>query len=230
MLPTLLLLLLVLLRTPCPATHVVVLKFLNHLHLLLKQVVEQNHLLLQLQTDVIGREEFRVLLFELLPHECGEARLYPGLVLQREDNVLLGHVLLQAPLYQVLNVLDVLTRNFAPPFLVLRTRTLLSALLVARVAPAVLRARREGAAILMSRQKLPLAAMAVGMVPLALPNGTAASRMVVLPSHLYTRARWFECFATTMKRPRVASSLLFVPRAHGGGSPSSKHRQAHARI
>jgi hypothetical protein len=104
------------LLTPrCARSHVRALELLDHLHLLLQQVVEQDDLFLEPHAHVVGHEEVRVLLLQLLPNEGREARLDASLVLQRENNVLPGHVLLQTPLNQVLDVLDVSATNFVLP-------------------------------------------------------------------------------------------------------------------
>mmetsp|Transcript_12834 Transcript_12834/g.33235 ORF Transcript_12834/g.33235 Transcript_12834/m.33235 type:complete len:271 (+) Transcript_12834:1685-2497(+) len=96
-------------RTP----HVRRLQLLNHLHLLLDQVVEQDNLVLQLHPHVVSHEEVGVLLLKLLPHQRREARLDARLVLEGEDDVLLRHVLLQAPLDEVLHILNVRAADHA---------------------------------------------------------------------------------------------------------------------
>mmetsp|Transcript_1321 Transcript_1321/g.4591 ORF Transcript_1321/g.4591 Transcript_1321/m.4591 type:complete len:248 (-) Transcript_1321:339-1082(-) len=91
------------------------LQLLHHLHLLLQQVVEKHDLVLELHPDVVRHEEPGVLLLQLLPNELGEPGLDPGLVLEREDDILLRHVLLQAPLDEVLDILDVSASDGVAP-------------------------------------------------------------------------------------------------------------------
>ena len=60
---------------------------LEHLDLLVQQVIEQDDLVLQLQARVVGPEELLVLLLQLLPHQLCEARLDLELLLQLHDHL-----------------------------------------------------------------------------------------------------------------------------------------------
>ena len=66
-------------------------------------MVEQHHLVLELQARVVRAEKLRVLLLELGPDERGEARVDPRARLEREDGLALRHVELEAALDEVLD-------------------------------------------------------------------------------------------------------------------------------
>ena len=64
----------------------------NHARMLLKQRIECQYLLLQTQTRVVSAEKLRVLLLQLLPHQCREVGLHTRVLVQNRNNFTLVHV------------------------------------------------------------------------------------------------------------------------------------------
>ena len=55
---------------------------MEHLHLLIQQVIEQHNLVLELEASVVSSEELLVLLLQFLPDCLGEAGLNLELAIQ----------------------------------------------------------------------------------------------------------------------------------------------------